>query len=1020
MDANQLLQCFAGTLQRDQTVREQAETQIRHLATTPGFLGACLDIIVLDAPPQCTTAAAVYFKNRVVRQWTKGEIDQGERPVVLDRFVPVLAAVDVQTKQQLQPVLRVLVAAEYPGWNVMPAIAALLQEQHDVGKLYTGVMCFAEICRLHRWEENSARHETLDPIIDQVFPHLLAVGNAVLAAEVSETLAGIVKLILKLYKFVTYLDMPVVLQQQAHVESSIDFHCRVASHPVPAYLDSAAVDRNQLQFAKCTKWAVANVERLFRRYGLATLTLKALYPDFQAVFATLVIPHVLQMYLQLMDAWCKRQRWLPNLALYHLLDFLSHCVTQKHSWRLLKPCFQDIVAHFIYPLLCPLDETLELFEDDPADYINSKLDNFDDLEPDVAALGLLVTLVSKRKKLTVDPILAFAMAELAAVMNPKQPPALLEAAKKVDGLLRLVGGMAHILSPQNSPYAPQMEVFLTDYVLPNLASYEFLQARVLDVLAKFADLQLANVEALYADIIRPLVAEDKKASLPVLLQSALAVQAYIHEPRFREALAPQILPVMARLLQLSADIDNEAVAVVMQECVENFAPQLQPFGVELVKNLVDQFLRLAAEIKDATNTEMEDWNDDINDAVSDKVTAAIGLLNTMITVLLSFENSKEICITLEQTFSPVIEYVLANELDDFIEEIGELIENSIFLISAVSPTMWAHFSRLAASFTQGIALMYTEELAPCLKNYMVFGHAHLVQNPDLINKFLGIISMVIEGEDGMVDYNDITLACELALTLVLALQTNAPPYAAQLSKVIIPVLSLNQKDAAHVLNDTLTVNMLNFVTACLVYDVPGTLQSLSKHEHFNSFFEQWIALIPKLKRVFDIKLAILGLISLSSLDALQAVPVMVPHVGPSLARLFKELPTAIANLTQQQQAFSSSDANIDHYDSLDYNDYQDDDDLSESEEQQSTDKYLDFLKQESSRFAGLNSEIEDAIYEDALGSTPLDHVDPVVIFKDFSTSLEANNPDIYRAIFENLNEGDRQVFVDLFQAQTPA
>ncbi|GEQ68979.1 hypothetical protein JCM33374_g2649 [Metschnikowia sp. JCM 33374] len=1008
MDPHTLLQCFAGTLEVAQDVRQNAEKELRQLSHCPGFLGACLDILgASEISPGCRQAAAVYFKNTVVRHWTNpnGRIDAGEKPVLLDRLVSVLAAVDFSTKHQLVPVFRVLVSAEYPSnWpSLLPEIGALLQKHDDVSSMYTGVMCFAEVCRFYRWIENSERESALDPIIAQVFPHLLDVGNAILASEINETTADLLKHILKAYKFVTYFDLPRILQSKDALLAWGDFHCRVISHDPPAYILAPAPDseKSQTQIAKCYKWSVANIERLFRRYASRDLSSKRKLDSFRQVFVADFIPHVMSIYLSLMERWCKGERWLSSTAVYHLLDFLSHCVTRRKPGRSSSP----------------------LFETDPADYINSKLDNFDDSEPDVAALGLLVTLVSKRKKTTAEPIINFAVNQLTEL---KSQPEDLQVARKKDGALRLVGGISHILTPQSSPYFSQMESFLAEFVLPNLSSkFEFLQARTLDVCSKFSDLALqdgSNISTLYHGILRAFSSDAGDVSLPVTLQSALAIQAYLHHPQFREILSVIILPTMSKLLELSNEIDNESVSVVMQECVENFAPQLQPFGIDLMKNLVAQFLRLASEIKESTSVEIDDFEADYNDAISDKITAALGLLNTMITVLLSFENSKEVCMTLEETFSPAIEYVVVNQLDDFIAEIGELIENSIFLLRAVTPLMWSHFSRLADSFSQGVALMYTEDLSPCLKNYMVFGCNYLAQQPDLVAKFRNIILLIISGDEGMSDYNDIALACELAQTLILSLQHTSPPLIAELSETILPVLVSNQKDSAHISNDTLMINSINYVISCLMYDCPNTLKSLQGYNYLNFFFESWFGLVPQAKRVYDIKLFILGFMRISnSPEASAAVPSLASHIGTSLAALFKELPSALKNLEKQRAEFSENDYRNDDSFGGDFGDFADYDDDADSEAEEgedsaSTDKYRDFLSQESSKLMGSGAfDEEDGVFEDVLGATPLDNVDPVIVFREFSNSLQTNNPALYGAIFDPISESDRQVFIEVFK-----
>ncbi|OBA23059.1 ARM repeat-containing protein [Metschnikowia bicuspidata var. bicuspidata NRRL YB-4993] len=1032
MDAHTLLQCFAGTLEPSQAVRLQAEQQLRQQALSPGFLGACLDVIAASGEsPGLQKAAAVYFKNRVVRHWTDAgaPIDSGEKPVVLDRFVGVLAGVKATAQTQLLPVFRTLVAAEYPrNWpRVLAEVGALLQQHDDVAAVRTGAMCFAELCRSYRWTENREREAELDPIISQVFPHLLAVGDAVLLLDVSELTAAIVKHILKAYKFVTYFDMPRVLQLKDALAAWGDFHCRVACLDAPAYLRAAALDleRAQTQLARCHKWAVANMERLFRRYASRGLSLKRDMAGFRRVFVADFIPHVVAIYLDLLGGWCRGERWLSSAAVYHVLDFLSHCVTQKEAWRLLEPCFEDIVAHFVLPVLCPSAATLELFDVDPADYINSKLDNFDDLEPDVAALGLLVTLVLKRKKTTAAPIVALAVRQLAAL---KAAPAGLENARHTDGALRLVGGISHVLTAAGSPYLAQMEAFMAEFVLPHLDSaHDFLRARALDVCAKLADVSLqdpATVQALYRGILRAFTAGAGDAvCLPVLLQSALAVQAYLPQQLFREALAPLILPAMAKLLELSNEIDNEAVSVVMQECVESFAPQLQPFGIDLMASLVAQFLRLAAEIKDAAAVEPDDYDADHSDALSDKITAALGLLNTMITVLLSFENSHDVCVQLEQAFAPVIEYVLVHQLDDFIAEIGELIENSIFLLRAVTPLMWSHFPRLVDLFLQGVAVMYAEDMVPCLKNYMVFGAAALAHSPPLTAKFMLLIALISSGDDGSPDYTETALACDLGQTLVLALQQASPPVIAELCRTLLPVLAPGNDDPAH-RNDSLRISLVDFLIACLMYDCPTTVRMLQESQYLDAFFDLWLGLVPQPKRVYDVKLFILGFMRISnSPDVAAAAPSLTSRVGPSLAALFKELPKALKNLDKQRAEFNENDFVHDDAFGADFADFDDNDALDSDNADAGDagdagiDNYRAFLDHETNKLMGSGFEDDDQIIEDVLGATPLDNVDPVVVFRDFATSLQENNPPLYAAIFDNISDSDRQVLVDVFKTQ---
>lgn len=1038
MDPNALLQCFASTLEVQLAVRELAEAQLRELASTPGFLGACLDIIVAnDAPAHCRKAAAVYFKNRIVRYWRDSDrIDNGEKPVLRERLLPVMCAVDWPTKHQLLPVLRVIVASDYPKvWPLLlNNVGELLQKQDNISELYTGIVCFAEICRSYRWIDNEERQGTLDPIIAQVFPHLLSISNAVLDTEFTEVSADVLKYILKCYKFVTYYDLPVVLQTKENLVAWCELHCRVISSEPPSYVSQGEPGQDsQTQVSRCYKWSVANIERLFRRYASKSLSSKFLYDGFKTLFVNDVLPHVMSIYLGLMEKWCRGERWLPNPTLYHLLEFLSHCVTQKESWKAIKPFFESIVSHFIYPLLCPSTETLELFETDPADYINSKLDSFDDSEPDVAALGLLVTLASKRTKSTMQPLVAFAYNQLAVLSQQAED---LEVAKKKDGALRLIGGVSHLLTQPDSPFFTQTPAFIKDLVLPNLSSkFEFLVARSMDVCARFADAPIEDPETLsvlFNGILSPFTSDSKNVSLPVSLQGALGIQAYIQHPQFQQILSNVILPTMLRLLELSNEIDNESVSMVMQECVENFSQQLQPFGADLMKNLVEQFLRLAAEVKEAVNVDADDVDIDaldsgLNDEINDKVVAAIGLLNTMITVLLSFENSREVCIHLEETFSPAIEYVLSNDLDDFLTEIGELIENSIFLLRSVTPVMWGHFSNLMRSFFHGVALMYADELFPCLKNYLVYGSEHLNSHPELATSFINLIELVSKGEEGDETYDEITQGLELAQTLILSLQHNSTPYVGQLCQIFLPVLARTVTDASHVKMSAMVVHSINFVVSCLVYGLSNTFTMLEQLQYLPTFFELWFTIMPKFKKVYDIKLSILGLVSLvNNPECLLVVPGGAAAIGTKLSLLFRELPAAIRNLEKQRKDFNAGEFDYDNamfgnsgsYEEED-SDYEDEvaagDEVGESGVL--SEKALESIKQSGGFFTSFDDD-EEVACEDFLGLSPLDEVDPFAIFKEFSTSLQVNNPALYEVVFNSLAESERQIFIDIFSVQS--
>lgn len=1053
MDVNGLLQCFSATLQADPAVRNQAEGELRKLATTPGFLGGCLDI--LSSPSVETPvkkATAVFFKNRILKFWsTNGQqfkIDEDEKPIIRDRFVDVLVKSDYNLKQQLIPVLRALVSHDFPKkWTSLLMETCKLLEfvpnsnnDEDFSHLYTGLLCFAEISRNFRWVKNEDRSKELDPIIVEVFPHLLNIGNSIVSrpAEITELKAEILKLILKAHKFVTFYDLPEVLQTRESLSSWGELHYSITNMPPPDYVINSSLSEQEktfLQISKCYKWSVANLNRIFTRYASRSLSQNYNYDAFHSMFINDYIPQLIQTYLGLIEQWCNNQRWLSLPCLFHILQFLSHAVTQKETWPLIKPYFENLVSHLIYPLLCPSDHVLEIFETDPHEYINSNFDITEDMDtPDMAALGLLITFVDKRKKFTLEPIITFAYNQLTLLQQ--QQPETLEIAKKKEGALRLIGGISHYVTVSSSPYFSQMEQFLANLVFPNLNSkFDFLKARTLEICLKFADLDFKddkNLSILFHGILDNFDTNDKESNLAVNLECALAIQAYLPMPQFQEVLSTIILPTMSKLLELSNEIDNDAISMVMQECVENFSEQLQPFGVDLMSKLVEQFMRLAYEVNEAANVDIDEFDGEYEDQ-SDKVMAAIGFLNTMITVLLSFENSREICAKLEEVFSPAIEYCLSNGLDDFLTEISELMENSIFLLRYTTPVMWRNFSYLYKSFESGIALMYIEDLIPCLQNFLIFGQDEITKNPLLRSTFFDIIKKIVETDTNDVGISDIIYDSELTQTFILTLQNFSSEFIPGLLSLFLNVYHSVNKEEEHIKNNSFNVNINNIIVSALTYDPTLTLTILKESNELTGFFNQWFTLIPLLSRVYDLKLSILGLISLiNNKNALESLdPAIIQHFGPNIAHLFSKLPKALEEFANKRKTFSMAD--FDAYDRgqnnwVDDEDGEDDDiDPEEIVKQlvgqdvggNSNEEYLNFLLEENLKLknSGFYDEEDEIVVEDPLATTPLDNVDAFQVLRDFINSIQLTNPGTYSAIFGNLNASQQKVLQDVLEKQ---
>ncbi|KAI5962725.1 NMD5 [Candida theae] len=1043
-----ILDCFAGTLLTDVQSRTDAETKLRELSKQPGFLGCCLDILAqAETPGHVKKAAAVYFKNRIIKFWNLKDdsgtlrIDNDERPVIKDRLLPVILVCDYHIKQQLIPVLRLLISLEFESWNslLQQTGELLAQSQNSDEYLYTAMLCFTEICRKFKWTDNEAKKPKMYSLVDEVFPFLLIIGDSIVKSvldgqEITELKAEILKMILKSYKFVTYYDFPESLRTRDQVFAWGQFHASVINMSPPSYVTSSDIteqEKSFLQVSKCYKWAIANILRLFTRYASSnTLSRKVSYKDFHDLFITEFIPRFIEQFLAIIEEYCHGKRWLGLTALYQILEFLSHCIVEQTTWKLIKPYFETLVTHLVYPVIVPTDQVLEIYDEDPQEYINLCFDITGDYNnAESAALGFIATALHKRRKSCLQPITNLIQNELTSLQQ--SPEETLEVAKKKEGLLRILGNISGYL-----PKDASIEPVLSSLVIPNLNSkHDFLKARAVEVCSQFSDVEFTNQQTLSV-LVHGILQNfnDSEVSLPVQFNSALAIQGFIEVDAFKQTLATIVLPTMSKLLEMSNEIDNDAISVVMQECVENFSEQLQPFGVDLMSKLVSQFMRLAMELNDASKVEVDDFDGNYDDQ-GDKSMAAVGFINTMITVLLSFENSQEICIKLEEITSPVISFVLGNQMDEFYAEVGELMDNSIFLLRSVTPCMWSNFELLYKSFEDGSALMYVEELMPCLQNFLIHGKQELKGNDALSMSMYSIWSMIISDEDGL-GVADINFALEFTQTFVLSLEEKANPYITSLIKFAFENFGKLENRR---LTSALAVNVFNVIVACLIYNDQEVIMLLQQANHFVEFFNKWFEMIPQLTRVYDLKLALLGLVNLSKVNSLPQE--IIQEISHKYVNVLKSLSKAIPELEKKRndinglngatQALPSStsfgndgddeweedfedieanEAGHEDHDSRSLSMGESVDDLDE----ETIRKYTDFLASQNADLAhsGFYSDTDEELFDDPLATTPLDGVNVFEVFKVYLHDLQQSDANHFQKLFGNLSEDEQKFIAD--------
>jgi hypothetical protein len=566
----------------------------------------------------------------------------------------------------------------------------------------------------------------------------------------------------------------------------------------------------------------------------------------------------------------------------------------------------------------------------------------------------------------------------------------------------MIGSLASVILGKKSPIADQVEYFFVRHVFPEFRSpHGFLRARACDTLEKFEQLDFKdpnNLMVIYRNILESMTDPE----LPVRVEAALALQPLIRHDVIRTSMQQNIPQIMQQLLKLANEVDVDALANVMEDFVEVFSAELTPFAVALSEQLRDTYMRIVSELLERNASKGGD-EDGYGDFLDDKSITALGVLQTIGTLILTLESTPDVLLHLETILMPVISITLENKLYDLYNEIFEIIDSCTFASKTISASMWQAFELIHKTFKAG-AELYLEDMLPALDNYVAYGSDMLVQNPAYLNAVVGMVQDIFADEK--VGGVDRICGCKLAETLMLNLRGHIDQYIPLFIEMAMRVI-----DAGEARTKSYRIHLMEMVINAIYYNAALSLQVLEAKGWTNKFFSAWFANIDNFRRVHDKKLSIAAISSLLTLPAGE-VPVSVQQGWPRLlqgvTRLFQTLPAALKrkpfsspswtpglskliNNIEREDATKESDFTLDDEDDDDdeENDWDGDVEWDENEVEAALDDdvadesaaYLDFLNQEAQKFGSFADDDDDDMDEESLLETPLDKVEPYGMFK---------------------------------------
>ncbi|CAG2170636.1 unnamed protein product [Oppiella nova] len=915
METNKLIELFKGTI--DPNLREDAEKHLDQIYKIIGFVPSVLRLVMdnsIEMPVR--QASAIYMKNQVSQNWADKtspppgqssqlvySIHEQDRALIRDAIVDAIVMAPELLRVHLATCVNHMVKHDFPSrWTtIVDKIAVYLQTPDPSGWMGALVALY-QLVKNFEYKNNEDRTPLLEalkllaPLMYQLFVNLMP--------DPSEQSVLLQKQILKIFYALIQYSLPLSLLTKDVFTQWMELFRQVVERDVPNETNNIDIDeRPELAWFKVKKWAVRTLSRLFERYGSPGNVHKE-YKGFADWYIKTFSHGIIQVILKILEQYGHKV-YVPPRVLQQALNYLNSAVNHAFTWKLIKAHMSVIVQNILFPLMCYTDEDEELWTTDPHEYIRLKFDVFEDyVSPVTAAQTLLHTCCKKRKDM-LQKSMGFAVQVLS---NTASDP------RMKDGALHMVGSVADILLKKDL-YKDQMENMVVAYVFPQFQSpHGYLRARSCWVLHHFYQITYTNDANLYQALsyLQNCLLTDK--DLPVKVQSAISLQDMISsQAKAQQMIEPNITQIALELLKVIRETESEELTNVMQKVVCNFSEQLTPIAIQMTEHLAMTFNHVI--------------NPGADEDSEDKALTAMGILNTIDSILIMMEEQKEIMAKLEPIVLQLIVSIFSQELMELYEEVFTLI--GTITSSTISPNLWKVFEMMYQIFNKD-GFDYFTDMMPSLHNFITVDPDAFIANPANILAIFEMSKAIMTSDTAGEE-----VECHAAKLLeCIILQFRGRIDTCIPSFVELAVTRMTKK----IESDDLRTICLQVVIAALFYNTSLTFQILdqlqipnSNQSLVNHFISKWIADTHCFLGLHDRKMCVLGLCTLMALDSTkrpQALTEMANQLVPSLLLLFDGLREAYkSKAVNEYESDSDSDAvTDDEGDGDDIEDLEDDED----------------------------------------------------------------------------------------------
>lgn len=935
-----------------------------------------------------------------------------DREFIQMHLVEAVVNAPPSIRSQLLTCVNRIIRYEFPnGFQVVNQQALHLLQSTDANSVSAGLLVTLEILKYR----SSSSDKNLETHLATFMPQLLLIGKQAIGPlssvststpEVHAILKTVVKcfFIAIRYKFSKHL-----LSNSTNFVDWCTLLMQVLQAPVPSEDlkakdsdDSLTLDKTL--FWKMKKWTYRAQNRIASRYGCVEEA-KSLGKEelaFSKIYSENFAESVMNVNLSVIQNSMTGEAPLTDKTCNLLTEYLTVCVKGKKTWKSIRPHIQLIISHFLFPKICFTTSDEELWADDPQEFLKTVFFSFEDYDSTVQSCsGLILDIVKSRKKETFPIVLNFInsiMENYAAQPNSK------EAQRQKDGALYLMGNLSKIML--TSEFKNDLEPFLTAHVVPDLASpQKFLRLRSAWCIEQFESMQWTNLDS-SSKMISGLMSCLEDAELPVRAQACVTIGSLLDQEFCQQQLTVHLGKIVQITLQLTSQVELDSLSYVMDRLVSMFPNELTPYAEELTIQLRSSFINLLESSLARDENVSEDssvvGSNDYYFNDTDKMMAAIALLETLETVISQMCSNPETCARVEQALIPLFMIVLQRRLSDILSETVSLIESITYKRKAISGEMWQVFDELLKILSPSALPEFLPDCSTTLENFVSYGAPILLQHPEYLPKIFAIIdhSLAVAEDGGYDSETDKMSAIDLMESILLYCRGSIDPVINHVLDLVGNQLLRANEDTSR----TLLVRNMEIVLNCLYYSASMTLDHLKRQGWLNVFLNLLSKNLESFKRVHDLRLILLSLASIFHVS-IESLPEEITSSLPSLLATFlssvQAYPKALEEREKLKKEFEADEL---EFNSPAHHKFDETEDAEEAEEEieedfiENDDEDEDFDDEEDDEYD--DWEDSDDLEEDLFFESPLDSIDYPQIVR--ATMLDLTSKPVWNQLSAKL------------------